>query len=92
MPKWNFYWELKSNFFEIRNQAVVLKDFYDKSDSKIKPGTYGSLNFYSLLFCYDAAKKGIDSLTDEQIKQYFSELENMNGKIPITCREIPPND
>lgn len=72
LPSQEFSWDLKTNFLDIREQAFDLRDFYDKSDSKIKSRTFGSLNFFSLAFCYDMALKGIKNPTDEQIMQYIS--------------------
>lgn len=71
LPHGEFEWEVKDSVYDTVEQMTgKLKDFYDKSDSKIKCRTFGNTSFYALAMCYDMIQKGIDEPTDEKIMEY----------------------
>lgn len=71
VPTGEFDWKIHDNIFDtIMQMTNGLKNFYDKSDSKLKCRTFGNTSFYALAICYDMVQKGIEEPTDEHIMQY----------------------
>lgn len=71
VPTGEFDWKIHDNMFDtVMQMNNGLKNFYDKSDSKLKCRTFGNTSFYALAICYDMVQKGIEEPTDEHIMQY----------------------
>lgn len=72
LPQGDFKWELKESVFDtVKQMTGELRDFYDKSDSKLKCRTFGNTSFYALAICYDMIQKGAKQPTDEKTMEYL---------------------
>ena len=72
LPNGDFQWELHESVFDtVKQMTGGLKDFYDKSDSKLKCRTFGNTSFYALAICYDMVQRGIEQPTDKETMAYL---------------------
>jgi len=74
LPQGGIDYEVNENISQTIRQMHNIAKNYKKSNSPIKPNTFGAFNFYSILIAYDIIQKGINEPTQEDIMKYCNYL------------------
>lgn len=72
LPQEPIDYKLHEDIPQTIKQMLQIAKTYDNSSSPLKPSTFGSINFYSIMIAYDLFQKGIQEPSKDDIMKYNS--------------------